>query len=121
MKNHPGNSLKSSPQAPDSLSVGARSEWETLAPIIFKLGTGRPADLRSLELLSEILADIRGLEEIVRSAGYTVTSSGGPKPHPGLRSLETARRQAQNLMEKFNLLPKGRRISDPFREGNEND
>jgi phage terminase small subunit len=89
---HPGNQLKAIPPAADTLSEGARQEWQTLAPIIFQLKTGRPADLRILELLCEILADIRSIEAAVRSEGYTVTSSGGPKPHPALRSLESNRR-----------------------------
>jgi P27 family predicted phage terminase small subunit len=109
---HPANSLQAIPSAPDTLSEGARLEWQQLAPVIFALKTARPADLRALELLCEILADIRAIEETVRSEGYTVISSGGPKPHPALRTLDSNRRQAQALMDKFRLLPNGRQVSD---------
>ena len=58
INNHPGYCLESIPQPVDTLSTGAKAEWKRLAPTIFKMQTARPADLRSLELLCEILADI---------------------------------------------------------------
>ena len=118
--NHPGNSLKQIPPAPDTLSIGARQEWKALAPDIFRLKTGRPADERALELLCEILSDIRCMEATIRSEGYTVTSSGGPKAHPVLRNLEAQRRQAQQLLLLFDLLPSGRQIWDNYKD-NDND
>lgn len=114
--NHPGNSLKTTPTPPDSLSAGARQAWQALAPVIVQLRAGRPADLTALELLCEILTDVRSLQETVRAEGYSVTSSGGLKPHPGLRNLEANRRQAQQLLEKFELVPDGRKVWDPYRE-----
>lgn len=83
--------------------------------------TGRPTDLRALELLCEILSDTRKIEETIKAEGYTVASSGGPKPHPTLRSLETQRRQAQNLMEKFDLLPDDCKVRDFYREETDDD
>ena len=119
--NHPGNKLKNIPPPPDSLSAGARREWESLAPIIFQLQTGRPADSHALELLCEILTDIRALQETVRAEGFTVDSSGGPKPHPGLRNLESARRHAQQLLEKFDLTPNRNKVWDSFPEEDDHD
>ena len=119
ISNHPAYRLESVPEPPDTLSEGAKQEWKAIAPVIFELRTARPADLSTLGLLCEILADIRALETTVRSEGYTVTSSGGPKPHPGLRALETARHQAQNLLDKFGLVPGSKaRRADQFYEFN---
>jgi len=112
---HVGNSLQTVPLPPDSLSEGARREWTTIAPVIFELHTGRPADLRTLELLCEILADIRSLEGAIRADGYTIQGgSGGAKANPALRNLEASRRQAQMLLDRFGLMPDGRKISDYF-------
>jgi len=117
ISNHPGYRLSEPASPPDTLSQGAKQEWEAILPIIYEIRTGRPADLRLLEMLCEILADIRALEETIRLEGYTVTSSGGPKPHPGLRSLESARRQGQNLLDKFGLVPGSKaRRADQFYE-----
>ncbi len=106
LENFPAYRLASIPPAPDTLSHGARQEWVTLAKQIYQLQTGRPADLRSLELLCEVLAEISVLQETINSEGYTVEAgSGGRKGHPALTSLERARRHAQNLLDKFGLVP----------------
>ncbi len=117
-KHHPGYRLPESPEPPDTLSQGARAEWQAILPVIYELRTGRGADLRLLELLCELLADIRSLEAKIRLEGYTVTSSGGPKPHPALRSLESARRQAQNLLDKFGLAGYGGHQAPKFYKAN---
>ena len=70
-KLHPGNELKDIPEPPDRLTNAAREEWQAIAPIIFQLKTGRPAELRRLELLAELLADIRSMEATIRAEGYT--------------------------------------------------
>jgi hypothetical protein len=38
----------------------------------------------------------------------THASSGGPKAHPVLNSLDVSRRHAQNLLTGFGLAPNGR-------------
>jgi P27 family predicted phage terminase small subunit len=103
---HPAYRLSEIPEPPEGISEGARQEWNSLAKTLFELRTARPADLRLLELLCEILADISALEETIRTDGYTVEAgSGGHKGHPALASLEKARRQAQNLLDQFGLVP----------------
>ena len=115
---HPGYRLSELPPPPDTLSQGARAEWVAVLPVIFELRTGRPADLRLLELLCEILADTRGLEAAVRQEGFSVESSGGLKPNPSLRSLENARRQAQHLLDRFGLAGCGGGQAPKFNEPN---
>ena len=108
---------------PDTLSEGANKEWKVLAPIIFQIQTATPADLPSLEMLCEIRADIRSLEETIKSEGYTIEAgSGGRKSHPGLQSLAAARRQSQNLLDKFGLVPgsKARRARKFFASQHKN-
>lgn len=103
---HPAYRLASIPEPPDTMSAGAAQEWRTLAKQIYQLRTARPADLRLLELLCEILADISALQETIRKDGYTTEAgSGGVKGHPGLASLEKARRQAHTLLDRFGLVP----------------
>jgi P27 family predicted phage terminase small subunit len=103
---HPAYRLSEIPEPPDGISEGARQEWHSLAKTIYELRTARPADLRLLELLCEILVDISVLEKTIRIDGYTVEAgSGGRKGHPALASLEKARRQAQTLLAQFRLVP----------------
>jgi P27 family predicted phage terminase small subunit len=103
---HPSYRLSEIPEPPGTMSEGARQEWNSLAKTLYELRTARPADLRLLELLCEILADISVLEKTIRTDGYTVEAgSGGRKGHPALASLEKARRQAQNLLGRFGLVP----------------
>jgi P27 family predicted phage terminase small subunit len=94
--NHPAYRLESIPEPPDTLSAGAKQEWKVLSPIIYELQTARPADLRTLELLVELLADINTLQETVRTDGVLIgTGTESYKTHPAQKSLEIARRQAQ--------------------------
>jgi P27 family predicted phage terminase small subunit len=105
-QNHPAYQLSEIPEPPDTISEGGRQEWQTVAKTVFELRTARPADLRLLELLCEILADISALQETIRRDGFTVEAgSGGRKGHPGLASLEKARRQAHTLLDQFGLVP----------------
>jgi P27 family predicted phage terminase small subunit len=105
-ENHPAYRLEQLPEPPDSLSQGARQQWKVLMPTIFELGTARPADLPAIAMLCEIYADINRMEEILRTEGFTVEAgSGGIKSHPATKCLEGARRQAQQLMDQFGLLP----------------
>jgi len=104
--NHPAYRLESIPEPPDTLSVGAEREWKAILPVIFELQMARPADLRTLELLCEILADINTLQQTVRRDGILIhTGTESYKCHPAQKSLEVARRQAQNLLDKFDLVP----------------
>lgn len=99
-------------EPPDTLSERGRQEWRSLAPALHVLGTGRPADLRLFELLCELLADIRSMEETLRAEGHTTRAgSGGDKAHPLLNSLAAARRHAHSLLQQFGMAPKlnGRR------------
>ena len=106
INNHPGYCLESIPQPVDTLSTGAKAEWKRLAPTIFKLQTARPADLRSLELLCEILADITVLQQTIRTDGILIkTGTNSQKCHPAQKSLEAARRQAHRLLDQFGCIP----------------
>ena len=105
-QDHPAYRLREIPDPPDTLSAGGRKEWTTLAKQIYELRTARPADVRLLEVLCELLSDISVLQETIRADGLTIEAgSGGRKGHPGLASLEKARRHAQNLLDQFGLTP----------------
>ena len=107
---HPLNSLQTIPEPPVTISEAARQEWLALIEPVVHVERTRPVDLRSFELLCEIMADIRGLEATLRKEGYSVKSSGGPKPNPCIRTLENARRQALSLLAKFGILPDGDKV-----------
>jgi P27 family predicted phage terminase small subunit len=117
--NHPAYRLESIPEPPDTLSAGAKQEWKVLSPIIYELQTARPADLRTLELLVELLADINTLQETVRTDGVLIgTGTESYKTHPAQKSLEIARRQAQKLLALFGLAPgSGARRVNKFEAG----
>ena len=118
--NHPGFRLESVPVPPETLSDGGKQAWKALAPLIYQMQTARPADLPALELLCEIKADIHSLEQVIKAEGYTIEAgSGGRKAHPALQSLTAARRQAQNLLDTFGLVPGSKaRRANKFSEGN---
>ena len=106
VENHPAYRLEEIPPAPDTLSNGAKQQWDAIVPIIFDLRTARPADLPAIEMLCEIKADIRALEEAIRNEGFTIEAgSGGRKAHPAMKSLQAARSQAKVLLNQFGLLP----------------
>jgi P27 family predicted phage terminase small subunit len=91
------------------LSRLAREEWKKLAPVAHRLGTLTEADLRGFALLCEALGIERQAREAVASEGMTTsTADGGLKPHPAVRIMEGARRDAARLLESFGLNPKGR-------------
>jgi P27 family predicted phage terminase small subunit len=116
-QHHPHFRLETVPEPPDTLSEAANAEWRELLPTIVQLGTARPADLRLLALLCELLADIAGMEASIRDQGYTIQAgSGGLKANPVLRALDAARRQAESLLRHFELAPAGRR-PEKFTEG----
>ncbi len=106
LENFPAYRLTCVPLPPNTLSEDAREDWKLLATQIYQLRTARPVDLRLLEMLCEISADIRALQKTIRIDGYTIEAgSGGRKGHPALASLEKARRHAQNLLDLFGLTP----------------
>src|SRR4051794_14934189 len=92
--------------APQTLTAAARAEWQELAPVAQRLGTLTATTARSFELLVETLATERTARELVAEAGITVsTGRGGVKPHPAVRTMETARVQAAALLRLFRLDP----------------
>ena len=106
MENHPYFRMQAVPEPPAELSEAARAEWLNLLPTIVALGTARPADLRVLSLLCELLADISGMQDSIRENGYVVQAgSGGKKANPVLRALDASRRQAEQLLRHFELVP----------------
>jgi P27 family predicted phage terminase small subunit len=105
--------IKRAPSAPARLSARAAAEWRRLAPVAVKLGTLTPADSRAFELLCETLASEAEARELIAKEGMTTTTdSGGVKPHPAVRVVETARAQAARLLADFGMTPRGRQSVD---------
>ena len=104
-KSRVGYRFEEMPSVPQGLSAGAIKYWNDLLPIIFELGTGRPADIPALVLLCEMSADVEALQDAIRREGFTTDAgSGGKKANPAMRPLEVARRQVLNLLDQFGLL-----------------
>ena len=109
-----GDRLTETPEPPDSLSYGARKEWEALAPVLVEMGTVCRADLRAFEQLTETLATQVALQAIISSEGVLIkTGTGSHKTNPAMRSLETARNQAARMYEQFGITPKSRSYVTP--------
>ncbi|MDQ2963221.1 MAG: phage terminase small subunit P27 family [Pseudomonadota bacterium] len=101
------------PRAPKHLSERARAEWIVLARVTCEIGTLTGADLRSLELLCEVLATEAELRELLKAEGLTIAGAGGNlKGHPATRLLAAARNQAAKMLSDFGLTPKGRQGVD---------
>jgi P27 family predicted phage terminase small subunit len=109
-----GDRLTEPPDAPSTLSAGARAEWHALAPILVEMETLCRGDLRALEQLAETLATQRELQAVIEAEGVLLqTAAGGYKTNPAMRSLETARNQAKALFIEFGLTPKARSYVSP--------
>jgi P27 family predicted phage terminase small subunit len=101
--------LASAPPPPAGLSTRATEEWRHLAGILTELGTLAGSDLRALALLCETLATEAEARHVVATSGFTTgTADGGQKPHPAVRTMETARSQAAALLRDFGLTPRSR-------------
>ena len=109
-----GDRLTESPEAPDTMSLGAKQEWKALSPVLVSLGTICKADLRAFEQLCETLATQTALQAVIESEGVLLkTGTGSYKTNPAMRSLETARNQAKALYTEFGLTPKARNYVSP--------
>jgi P27 family predicted phage terminase small subunit len=109
LKSNTGYRLEEIPPAPDSLSAGAREHWAELIPLVFELGTARNCDVPALVLLCEARSDLDSLQNAIREKGHTTTAgSGGKKANPAQRALEATRRQVENQMGSFGLMPGSR-------------
>lgn len=94
------------PSPPASLSTRAREEWRRLAPIAHEAGTLTARSAKVFEILCEVLATERQARELVAVDGIAVkTGRDGVKPHPAVRTMETARAHAAVLLKAFRLEP----------------
>ena len=98
--------LEEIPPPPETLSPGAREHWLELIPLVFELRTARVCDIPALVLMCEARADLDALQSAIRTEGHTTTAgSGGQKANPAQRALEATRRQVENQMGSFGLMP----------------
>lgn len=94
---------------PATLSPDAAVEWNRLIGVLAEIGTARHADLRSFELLCEVLATERQLRESITREGFNIeTADGNPKANPSVKLLDSTRNQAHRMLSDFGLVPKGR-------------
>ena len=106
-----GAGLTEAPLPSESLSDGAVTEWEWLAPVLVSMELLTFADLRTLALLCETLATATALEDTIRREGFTIAAAtGGHKAHPALKALETTRNAAHRMLSDFGLSPKARKF-----------
>ena len=104
-----GVRLTEAPEPPDTLSNGARVEWQSLAPVLVELGTICRGDLRAFEQLCETLSTANALQAVIAAEGILLKMGNGSyKTNPAQKSLETARNQAARLYTEFGLTPKAR-------------
>ena len=82
-----GARLTEEPLPPETLSEGAVSEWEWLAPVLVSMEILTEADLRTLALACETLATATALEDTIQAEGFTIAAAtGGHKAHPALKA-----------------------------------
>lgn len=112
-----GKRLVQTPPAPAGLSPTARAHWETLAAICCERGVLTGGDLPALGLLAGTLADIDTARATIAAEGLTTaTGADGMKPHPAIRVLESARRDAARMLGDFGLNPRARAAVNPAPE-----
>jgi P27 family predicted phage terminase small subunit len=97
------------PVAPERLSARARAEWNALAKVCVQLGVLTGGDLRSLELLAEVLASEAELRALLAVEGFVIPGAGNnSKAHPATRLLADTRSQAARMLADFGLNPRAR-------------
>ena len=69
--------------SPPTLSAEARPEWVALLRTLSQLGTARVCDLRTVQLLAEVLANEVQLRELIAREGTTRRHGRRPKGAPG--------------------------------------
>ena len=104
---------------PAHLTPFALEEWRRLAPLARRARTLTATTARSFEILVETLATERKARELVERNGITIRTGapGGAKPHPAVRTMETARMQAAGLLHLFKLDPDKGPPAEPKKKG----
>jgi P27 family predicted phage terminase small subunit len=112
-----GERLVHTPPPPPGLSPAARAHWESLCAICIGRGVLTGGDLPALGLLAGTLADIDAARATIAAEGLTTTTGAdGMKPHPAIRVLESARRDAARMLGDFGLNPRARASVNPAPE-----
>ena len=117
-----GERLATPPPPPAHLSPAAAEHWQGLAAVCCERGTLTAGDLPALGLLCETLADVGMARATIAAEGLTTpTGADGVKPHPAVRILEAARRDAARTLGDFGLTPRARAAVDPAPEAGSDD
>ncbi|HJS89381.1 MAG TPA: phage terminase small subunit P27 family [Steroidobacteraceae bacterium] len=101
------------PDPPAHLTELARPEWLRLAPPICAQRTLAETDLRSLELLCEVLGTANQAQATLAKEGLTIRSGDSVRAHPAVKILEGARAQATRLLIEFGCTPRARGHVEP--------
>ncbi len=110
--------LQATPRPPAGLDPTAAAEWKALAPLLVSSGVLTAADLRTLRLLCETLADVAALAATIKAEGLTIESAtGARKAHPALNALGTSRALAHRMLSDFGLSPRSRGGVDAAPDG----
>ncbi|MCC7419956.1 MAG: P27 family phage terminase small subunit [Planctomycetaceae bacterium] len=98
------------PDAPETLSDGAKSYWETLSKQLIEAEMLAGIDLAAFALLCSSLDEVDRCEAVLRKEGFTVlaTNKSGHTNvtrHPVVSVRNTARTVAVQLLSKFGMCP----------------
>jgi P27 family predicted phage terminase small subunit len=114
------SNLATVPQPPAHLTALARAEWHRIAPVICAQKTLAATDLRSLELLAEVLATGTLAQQTLARDGLTLRDGGKVRSHPCVKILEGVRAQAIRLLIEFGCTPRARGHVEPASDATPN-
>lgn len=114
------------PVAPEHLDDDARRAWDTLAPMLVRLGVLTEADHFALERLAECYSEVREHRAELKEIGHTyetVSATGGVmhRRRPEAVLLADADRRFKGYLVEFGLTPAARSKVESNSDGGEED
>lgn len=100
------------PEAPASLSAGARKEWNRLCPLLVSAGVLAPTDRDILACYCEVVAELEAISAFcVQNGSYVPlvkTAGGNAIQNPAIELRNTLRTQLKSLAACLGLSPADR-------------
>lgn len=100
--------IKRDQPAPKWMSADAKKEWKRVFPILIRRRILTVADLGSLENYCVAVGQVREMERVLQTEGYTYQGETGPKRHPATAIQSDAMTRARLLAAELGLTPVSR-------------
>jgi P27 family predicted phage terminase small subunit len=100
---------RTTPEAPETLSEGAREVWDALVPRMAEVGMVDGVDTFALEALCRSAAYMQEAARQIDAEGIVIEGRNGRRySHPASRTFWTAQAELRKWSERFGLDPSSR-------------